>query len=243
MSMGEAKKIYARDDSTLALKVTKGHFASDRFHVNYYIDMTTLKMREDNAIRVAKAMVKRYIKKVELTSDSFGLHASASELMHEFAGSVASVRPVDTIVCMDGCEVIGAYLAREFSDTQVATTNAHNTLYVITPEFDHGGQMVVRDNIKPMIKDKHVLVVLATAMSGRTISKSIRCIESYGGIVEGVSVIFGAVDHIDSHPVHSVFDMSDIPDFHLSEPENCGDCKEGKKIDAVVNSYGYTVLD
>ncbi|MDD3251397.1 MAG: orotate phosphoribosyltransferase [Lachnospiraceae bacterium] len=240
MSMGETKKIYARDDSNLALKVTKGHFASDRFHVNYYIDMTTLKMREDNAIRVAKAMVKRYIKKVELPVGTFGVSAEA---VNEFAGSVASVKPVDTIVCMDGCEVIGAYLAREFSDTQIATTNAHKTLYIITPEFDHGGQMVVRDNIKPMIKDKHVLVVLATAMSGRTISKSIRCIESYGGIVEGVSVIFGAVDHIDSHPVHSVFDMSDIPDFQLSEPDNCTDCKDGKKIDAIVNSYGYSVID
>ena len=59
MSMGQATKIYAKDNEKLALTVTKGHFSSDRFHVNYYIDMTTLKMRQANAEAVAKAMVKK----------------------------------------------------------------------------------------------------------------------------------------------------------------------------------------
>ena len=49
MSMGEPKKIYAKDNPELALKVTKGHFSSDRFHINYYIDMTSLKMRRKDA--------------------------------------------------------------------------------------------------------------------------------------------------------------------------------------------------
>ena len=56
MSMGQATKIYAKDNDKLALTVTKGHFSSDRFHVNYYIDMTSLKMRQSNAEAVAKAM-------------------------------------------------------------------------------------------------------------------------------------------------------------------------------------------
>ena len=45
MSMGQATKIYAKDNDKLALTVTKGHFSSDRFHVNYYIDMTSLTRR------------------------------------------------------------------------------------------------------------------------------------------------------------------------------------------------------
>ncbi len=80
-------------------------------------------------------------------------------------------------------------------------------------------------------------------MSGRTISKSIRCIQSYGGLIEGISVIFSAVDEIDGYPVNSVFDTSDLPDFRLSDPSQCPDCKNGVKLDAIVNSYGYTVLD
>ena len=163
--------------------------------------------------------------------------------MQQLIASMSTKTPIDTIICMDGCEVIGAYVASELSQIGVTTLNSHKTSYIITPEFDSTGQMVVRDNIRPMLKDKHVLVVLATAMSGRTISKSIRCIQSYGGLIEGISVIFSAVDEIDGYPVNSVFDTSDLPDFRLSDPSQCPDCKNGVKLDAIVNSYGYTVLD
>lgn len=241
MSMGEPKKIYAKDNQDLALTVTKGHFSSDRFHINYYIDMTTLKMRRNDAQAVAKAMVSRYSSRVTLSpSTHMGL---GSEYLAELSDSMATKAPIDTIICMDGCEVIGAYVANELANVGFTTLNSHHTAYIITPEFDSAGQMVVQDNIKPMIKGKHVLVVLATAMSGRTIAKSIRCITSYGGIVEGISVIFSSVNEIEGHPVNSVFSIDDLPDFCLSDPEDCPDCKKGIKLDAIVNSYGYSVLD
>lgn len=241
MSMGTPTKIYSKSNPDLALKVTKGHFSSDRFHVNYYIDMTTLKMRRSNAVAVAKAMVGTYINRVNLTAGP--LVGISSEQLQHYSTSMATKAPIDTIICMDGCEVIGAYVASELSEVGVTTSNTHKTNYIITPEFDSAGQMVVRDNIKPMLKGKHVLVVLATAMSGRTIAKSIRCIESYGGIVEGISVIFSAVTEIEGHPVNSVFSTADLPDFRLSNPDDCPDCKAGVKLDAIVNSYGYSVLD
>lgn len=239
MSMGKAVKIYSKDHPALALKVTKGHFSSDRFHINYYIDMTDLKMRQRNAEEVAKAIVEKYVKRVTLTP-VIGL---ASEAMNQMAATNATKAPIDTIICMDGCEAIGAYIAKELSEVGFATTNTHKTTYILTPEFDSTGQMVVRENIKPMLKGKHVLVVLATAMSGHTIAKSLRCISSYGGIVEGISCIFSAISEIEGHPVNSVFEASDLEGFKLSEPDNCPDCKAGVKLDAIVNSYGYTVLD
>lgn len=239
MSMGKAVKIYSKDHPALALKVTKGHFSSDRFHINYYIDMTDLKMRQRNAEEVAKAIVEKYVKRVTLTP-VIGL---VSEAMNQMAATNATKAPIDTIICMDGCEAIGAYIAKELSEVGFATTNTHKTTYILTPEFDSTGQMVVRENIKPMLKGKHVLVVLATAMSGHTIAKSLRCISSYGGIVEGVSCIFSAISEIEGHPVNSVFEASDLEGFRLSEPDNCPDCKAGVKLDAIVNSYGYTVLD
>lgn len=239
MSMGKAVKIYSKDHPALALKVTKGHFSSDRFHINYYIDMTDLKMRQRNAEEVAKAIVEKYVKCVTLTP-VIGL---VSEAMNQMAATNATKAPIDTIICMDGCEAIGAYIAKELSEVGFATTNTHKTTYILTPEFDSTGQMVVRENIKPMLKGKHVLVVLATAMSGHTIAKSLRCISSYGGIVEGISCIFSAISEIEGHPVNSVFEASDLEGFRLSEPDNCPDCKAGVKLDAIVNSYGYTVLD
>lgn len=239
MSMGKAVKIYSKDHPALALKVTKGHFSSDRFHINYYIDMTDLKMRQRNAEEVAKVIVEKYVKRVTLTP-VIGL---VSEAMNQMAATNATKAPIDTIICMDGCEAIGAYIAKELSEVGFATTNTHKTTYILTPEFDSTGQMVVRENIKPMLKGKHVLVVLATAMSGHTIAKSLRCISSYGGIVEGISCIFSAISEIEGHPVNSVFEASDLEGFRLSEPDNCPDCKAGVKLDAIVNSYGYTVLD
>ena len=185
-----------------------------------------------------KRQVKKYVNRVEL-SKSFGV----SEEMLQYSKAFATKRTIDTVICMDGCEVIGAYVAQELSSMGFSTTNAHKTSYIITPEFDSAGQMVVRENIKPMLKDKHVLVVLATAMSGHTIEKSLRCIESYGGIVEGISVIFGVVNEIEGHPVNAVFSVEDIPDFRLSDPKDCPDCKNHVKMDAIINSYGYTPLD
>ena len=124
-------------------------------------------MRQSEAKLVAKVMAEKYVKKVKLPGNVMGINLEA---MAEIG---ANRTPVDTIICMDGCEVIGAYLAEELSDGGFPSNNKHKSFYVITPEFDNTGQMVVRNNIKPMIKGKNVLVVLATAMSGRTISKAI----------------------------------------------------------------------
>ena len=40
-----------------------------------------------------------------------------------------------------------------------------------------------------------------------------------------------------------VFSVEDLPDFRLSDPHDCPDCKNHVKLDAIVNSYGYTPLD
>lgn len=235
--MKETMKIYSKEYPKLYLNVIPGHFASDRFHINYFLDMTTLKMRQSNAKEVAKAMAKRYIRKVDVQTSP-----ANTGFYTNMANDMADVAPVDTIICMDGCEVVGAYLAEEFSNAGVNSTTLHRSCYVITPEFDKAGQMIVRENIAPMIKGRHVLVVLASAMSGRTISKSIRCINSYGGIVEGISVIFSNVDKIEGHKVYSIFNHEDLPDFKLSLAEECEDCKNNVPLDAIVNSYGYEKL-
>ena len=239
--MKEAIELVSELDPDLKLRVIPGHFSSDRFHMNYYVDMTALKMKQREAEAVARAMCKKYISRVEL---SMGQGQRYQTRLTELEAMLTTKAPIDTIICLDGCEVIGAYVAHELSaiSEDKLMAGVRKNFYVITPEFDSTGQMVVRDNIKPMIQGKNVLLVLASAMSGNTILKSIRCILSYGGKVEGISVIFGAVDNIDGHPVHAVFDASSLPDFTLSDPDDCPQCKNGVKLDAVVNSYGYTKL-
>ncbi len=235
--MQESKRIYSKENKELYLTVTPGHFSSDRFHVNYYIDMSNIKMRMSLARAAAKTMALRYVNKINLETKS---HFTGFINFTEMEANTR-VTPIDTIICMDGCEVIGAYLAEELTNIGVKSNNQHQSFYVITPEFDAQGQMVVRDNIKPMIQGKNVLVVLASAMSGRTIAKSIRCITSYGGKLQGISVIFSNVDQVEGYNVHSVFNHTDLDDFKLVDPDS-NDPFVNEPLDAIVNAYGYTKL-
>mgnify|MGYP001168513259 CR=1 FL=1 len=165
-------KYYAKKDPNIAIKVIPGHFVSTHSHLNNYLDMTTMKTRQNEAERIAIAM-----------KDYYNVMG----------------KPIDTIVCIEGCEVIGAFLASELSRAGILSMNAHKTIYVVTPEFNNNGQMIFRDNLKPEIAGKNVLLLLASATTGKTVRNSIECIQYYGGILQGISSIFSAVDSIDGH--------------------------------------------
>ena len=150
-------KLYSKS-GTVPLKVVKGHFATNHSHINYYIDITTLKTRLSEAESAAKELVNHYL----------------------------SSAVVDTIVCLDGTEVIGTCLASELTHSGFMSLNSHRTIYVVTPEYNSNSQLLFRDNIQPMIEGKHVLILMASVTTGKTISKSIECVQYYGGTVEGL---------------------------------------------------------
>ena len=207
-------KISCSYNSALTLKANYGHFATNHSHINYYIDMTTLKVRQNEAAAVAKTMANNYV----------------------------STTVVDTIICMDGTEIIGAYLAQELTAAGIMSMNFHKSIYIITPEFNSNGQLIFRDNIQPMVHNKHVLLLLASATTGKTIAKSLECIQYYGGTIEGISAIFSAAKTICGHNINSIFSSSDLPDYMNFPQKDCPFCKQGRKIDAIVNSYGYSKL-
>ena len=45
----------------VALKVMPGHYATNHAHINYYIDMTTMKTRTSEAQELAKDLVSMYL--------------------------------------------------------------------------------------------------------------------------------------------------------------------------------------
>lgn len=204
-------KIYQENSNKIALKIIPGHFATSHSHVNFYIDMTTLKIRQNEAAYVASSMANDYV-----TSTI-----------------------IDTIVCMDGTEIIGAFLAEELSRAGIMSINSHKTMYIITPEFNTNNQLIFRDNIQPAINGKHILLLLASATTGKTIRKCIECIEYYGGNMAGISAIFSAVNQLDNIPIKSLFTTKDLPEYQTYEHAKCPFCKKGNKVDAIVNSYGY----
>ena len=210
----KAYKIPAKGNSKIALKVVPGHFATTHSHINFYMDMTTLKFRQKEAAEVAKTMAKEY----------------------QYS------KPIDTIVCMDGCEIIGAHLADELNKNGIMSLNKHDSLYVITPEFDSNGQIIFRDNLQPMVRDKNILLLLASATTGRTIARSLECIRYYGGTIQGISAIFSAAKEIYGEPVHHIFSPEDLPEYQTFSPEECPHCKSKEKVDAIVNGFGYSKL-
>ena len=197
----------------VVLKVVPGHFATNHSHTNYYVDMTTLKTRQSEAGAVA----------------------------YELAASCVNSCVVDTVLCLDGTEVVGAYLAEELCRNGVQSMNQHATIYVISPEYS-AGQMIVRDNILPMIRDKNVLLLSATVSSGISCRKSIESVIYYGGRVSALVSIFSTLSEYQGLPIHSIFTPGDLPDYRSYLPHQCPYCQAHQKLDALVNAYGYSKL-
>ena len=64
----------------------------------------------------------------------------------------------------------------------------------------------------------------------------------YGGEVAGVAAIYRAVDEVGGHPVRSVYSVEDLPDYESYDYHDCPYCKKGRKIDALVNSFGFSAI-
>src|SRR5699024_3812058 len=121
--------------------------------------------------------------------------------------------PIHTIVCMDGLEVVGAFLAEALSSAGVLSMNAHQTIYITSPEYNSVGQMIFRDNFQTMIHGKNILILNGSITTGGTLSRAVESILYYGGKIRGIAAIFSAVNKIADMPIHSIFTQKDIPNY------------------------------
>jgi orotate phosphoribosyltransferase len=209
-----AIKIYAPMNKKLAMKIIPGHFATSNSHISQYIDLTSMKTRINEAAEAARILAKQFVNSTI----------------------------VDTIVCLDGCEVVGAFLAQELTGAGFRSMNTHQTIYVITPEFNTNGQMIFRNNNQPAVYSKNILLLAASATTGDTLRKSLDCIQYYGGIIRGIGAIFSAIGNIDQIQVHSIFTAKDIPDYRSYGIGECPMCKAKQRLEAIVDGNGYMKL-
>ena len=214
MAIQNSAKIKTKSNN-LYLRVLKGHFATNHSHSNYYIDVVAQKSRLSEAKAVAKELCSAY----------------------NYSTTI-----VDTILCLDGTEVIGTCLAEQLTKNAFMNINAHQTIYVVTPEMTGTSQMIFRDNIVPMIQGKHVLVLAVSVATGYTAKAAIEAIKYYGGEVSGVAAIFSTAEECAGHTVNSVFNPNDLPEYFTVSSHECPLCKQGEKLDALINSYGYSKL-
>ena len=213
MSASKTMKIKTKNPD-LFLRVTKGHFATSNSHSNYYIDVAAQKSRLSEAKAVAEALCSYY--------------------RHNTI--------VDTILCLDGMEVVGTCLADQLTAGSYVNMNAHKTIYIVTPESVNSSQLLFRDNIVPMIAGKNVLVLAVSVATGRTVQAAVEAIKYYGGNVAGICSIFATTDECAGYKVNSVFNPKDLPDYQNYSSHECPMCKKGEKIDALVNHYGFSKL-
>ena len=213
MPTGKTSKLPTKRQN-LFLRVTQGHFATSHSHTNYYIDVTTQKTRLSEAKAVAQELLPYY----------------------------DSTTMIDTILCLDGTEVIATCLAEELTRGGHVNMNAHQTIYVVTPEHTVGSQLLLRDNLVPMVAGKNVLILAASVTTGYTALGAIQAVDYYGGRVAGVSAIFATTDSVGGYTVRSCFNPNDLPDYASYLAHECPYCKGGFKLDALINGHGYSKL-
>lgn len=118
---------------------------------------------------------------VDMTSLKSQLNAAkaaARILSQSFAST-----PVDTIISLDRMKMIGAFMANELAGSGI---NLYQNIAVITPEITNE-KLLLRDNFLPYIKNKSVLLLTASATTGKDVRSAVDGIRYYGGEAVGAA--------------------------------------------------------
>ncbi len=201
-------------NSKARIKIMKGHFATSHSHINTYIDMSTVKVRHINCRETAKLLAEEYTHRVS----------------------------VDTIVCLEETGTIGTFMAEQLADGSTLSLSNGNNISIVSPEYHQNGQILFRDNVQRMIKNRQVLILAPSITTGKSVKGAIEAVLYYGGIVCGICSVFSSISKINGLEVKTIFTSKDLPDYRAYAPNECPMCKAGEKLDAIVNSYGYSKL-
>ncbi len=207
-----AIEVKCKRNPSIVIRCIPGHFATNHSHINYYVDLTQLKTGQKEATMVAENLASGY-----------------------------DAIPIDTIIATEDTQAIAAFLAQRLSSTG-SSVNYGSNINILVPEYNSNSQMIFRDNTQKMIWGKRVLLIIASATTGKTIERALDCINYYGGEAVGVGAIFSAADEIAGFPIISVFRSEDVPGYESYPYKDCPSCKRSQKIDAIVNAYGYSKI-
>lgn len=207
------KLISAKGNKKVHMGIIPGHFATNHSHINHYVDLNSIK----TSFRMARE--------------------TAKMLSEKYTGT-----QIDTIICLEGTETLGAFLAQELADTNVASVNSGKDIDILTPEINSNGQIIFRDDAQQKIWNKQVLLLISSASTGWSIERFARCLDYYSGKLVSACALFSAIDEIIGIKVDAIFTPDDIPDYHTYLASDCPMCKAKQKIDALVNAFGYSKL-
>ncbi|MCR5306269.1 MAG: orotate phosphoribosyltransferase [Oscillospiraceae bacterium] len=202
--------IKSKGNSRISIGIMPGHYATNHSHVNYYVDMTSIKT-------------------------SWKMAKEAAWELGKHLGSTY----VDTIICLEETEILGAFLAEYLSQGGI---NQGNDINLITPELNAVNQMIFRDNVQKKIWGKKVLVLVSSVSTGQSIDRAADCLKYYNGELAAIGAIFSAISKVGEREICSLFTADDLPRYESVSAAECPLCRNGVKVDALINSFGYSKL-
>ncbi|MDL2287865.1 phosphoribosyltransferase [Oscillospiraceae bacterium OttesenSCG-928-F05] len=208
------RKSMLKSDKNVYADIASGHFATNHSHINTYVDLTHIKTSVQAAKRAA---------------------ALLAEPLRETA--------VETVICLEGTDMLGAFLAEALSaESGFSDINHGIDIHVLKPELNSNNQMVFRENTRGSVAGRHIVLFLASISTGKTITRAVDCLDYYGGKLAGICAGFSAVAEHRGMPVYSVFSETQFPEYRTYIPHECAMCREGRKIDAIINQNGFSDL-
>jgi len=121
----------------------------------------------------------------------------------------------------------------------LSAVNTEDVIHIVTPTSNSSGQLIFQDNMIEWILDKHILLLVASISSGKTVKSAMDCLDYYGGKLAGISTLFLSSREKLENEIHTLFTSDDIPGYKLYNTAECEMCKAGQKLDAIVSSDGY----
>lgn len=203
--------ITAKSSRQLKLQICPGHFATSHSHVDHYINLTDIRINHAHA------------------------KLAARELAYHYQNT-----PIDTLVCVEFTQQIGAFLADALSTYGLHAVNEGRNIAVVRPLINSNNQMMFNDDVQEYVTGKRVLLVMSTISTGLSLNRAVQCLTYYGAELAGIAAIFSAVENANGVPVRHLFSPEDMPAYHSYHANECPMCKAGRKLDGFVNESGYT---
>ena len=104
------------------------------------------------------------------------------------------------------------------------------------------GQMIFRDNTQKKIWGKQILLLISSASTGKSIARAVDCLQYYNGSLAAIGAIFSAIKESHGLNVRAIFYAEDLPKYDSYSSTTCPMCRNGQKVDALINSFGYSKI-
>jgi orotate phosphoribosyltransferase len=144
--------INSQRDERVFIRASSGHFITANKHIDCYVGTSDIKHNHDVSICAARLLAEYY--------------------------HMRGIR-IDTVLCLYETQTLGAYVAHELSKPNMFNPNPSANIFVLGPEYDVSGNMIFRDNLIRMIKDKRVLILMSCITSGKTVERAMDSVAYY----------------------------------------------------------------